>query len=197
MDVSCDWGKSGRLNCSLRQTWNLFGPFPLTLWPWILVLVYILFAYIQIIHSGYHSLYFIVNLDIEVRLNKIKRKKWMALVFAVLVFLLFFSFSFSFFLSFFLSFCCPHLIVLHFHVIFFFSQLFCLPAVCCKTLVTSYIWFRNLLNTNHALHIVTDSVTDYSVTDFVYDVNAAEPRVHNSAQTLVTHCERSIWDVTF
>ena len=51
--------------------------------------------------------------------NKIQRKKWMVLVFTVLIFLLIFSFSFFFLFT--------HLIVLHLHIFLFFHSCFVCP----------------------------------------------------------------------
>ena len=119
----------------LKKRWYLFGPFPLT------VLVSILFAYnyIQIIHSGYHSLYFVTNLGLKSDWIKLKEKSEWSLSVSSFSFLPFFG---------------PILLFCTFMLSFLFSQLF----VCCETL-DIYICLENLSNTNQALHIVTDSVT--------------------------------------
>ena len=118
-----------------KKRWYLFGPFPLT------VLVSILFAYnyIQIIHSGYHSLYFVTNLGLKSDWIKLKEKSEWSLSVSSFSFLPFFG---------------PILLFCTFMLSFLFSQLF----VCCETL-DIYICLENLSNTNQALHIVTDSVT--------------------------------------
>ena len=103
-----------------------------------------------ILYSGYHS-YFVCFFitptvrTLEVRLNQIKRKKWMVLVFTVLVSL---ASQFTFPI---LLFC-----TYTFFSSFFFPLLFCLSAV--KQLQTHHTDL--ILNTSQALHTVTDSVTD-------------------------------------
>ena len=136
--VSCDWGKSGTLNRSFKKRWYLFGPFPLT------VLVSVLFAYnyIQIIHSGYHNLYFVTNLGLKSDWIKLKEKSEWSLSVSSFSFLPFFG---------------PILLFCTFMLSFLFSAAFCLLWN------TGYMFgdycLENLLNTNRALHIVTDSVT--------------------------------------
>ena len=92
---------------------------------------------------------------LEVRLNQIKKKKVKGPCLYCPC-----QSSFSAHLS--------HFIVLHLHVIFFFSSSFFLLlfftivlSVRCETVTdTSYIWFRDLLNTSQALHTVNGSGTD-------------------------------------
>ena len=100
-------------------------------------------CYLLILYKSYSqviTIYALVtNPDLEFRLNKIKRKKWMVLVFFPPFVL---PLSYCFALS---------------HFLFVFhSQFVCLLW---NLLDTSYIWFRDHLNTNQALHAVTDSVT--------------------------------------
>ena len=56
--------KERRLDSRLTQTWKLFGPFPLALLPWALVLVYIICLHTnRILHSGYYNLFCVTNPD--------------------------------------------------------------------------------------------------------------------------------------
>ena len=85
-------------------------------------------------------------------------------------------------LIFFLSFFCPHYIVLHFHVTFFFLFF---STVVLYIYIGTFYCFKPESSTSH-------HECQHSVTAFVYDVNATESRTHNSAQTCYTLWEWSI-----